>query len=258
MAHRAHEQIRQVWTPEHNVWLERQLWKEVRDVQRSLGLELPPVRIDRTHLACLAAVCYDDNTRRRIRSAELRLRHDLVARLRVFCEDAGHEQFHLGMTSADVVETVWQIRLQDSLIRLQELHGLEPWECLERYPLHGIKGPVGTQQDQVELLGSYEKAQELDRRVADRFGFKQVTNSIGQVNPRSLDLMVVSELYSRASALTESPNRPLLYVLSGFQTMVAGIAGDQWNEGDVASSIVRRVALPGAVFAFDVCLRGWF
>jgi len=33
--------------------------------------------------------------------------------------------------------------------------------------------------------------------------------------------------------------------------MGAELAGDQWNEGDVSCSVVRRVALPDAFFAFD-------
>ena len=33
--------------------------------------------------------------------------------------------------------------------------------------------------------------------------------------------------------------------------MTGELAGDQWNEGDVSCSVVRRVALPGAFFAAD-------
>jgi adenylosuccinate lyase len=33
--------------------------------------------------------------------------------------------------------------------------------------------------------------------------------------------------------------------------MVGELAGDQWNEGDVSCSVVRRVALPDAFFAAD-------
>ena len=33
-------------------------------------------------------------------------------------------------------------------------------------------------------------------------------------------------------------------VLNGYLTMVSNLAGDQWNEGDVSCSVVRRVALP--------------
>ncbi|MET0999850.1 MAG: adenylosuccinate lyase, partial [Marmoricola sp.] len=34
-------------------------------------------------------------------------------------------------------------------------------------------------------------------------------------------------------------------------SMVGELAGDQWNEGDVSCSVVRRVALPDAFFAAD-------
>ncbi len=40
-------------------------------------------------------------------------------------------------------------------------------------------------------------------------------------------------------------------VLRGFAVMTNGLAGSQWNEGDVSCSVVRRVALPGAFFAAD-------
>lgn len=33
--------------------------------------------------------------------------------------------------------------------------------------------------------------------------------------------------------------------------MASGLAGDQWNEGDVSCSVVRRVVLPDAFFALD-------
>jgi adenylosuccinate lyase len=40
-------------------------------------------------------------------------------------------------------------------------------------------------------------------------------------------------------------------VLRGHLSMVSELAGDQWNEGDVSCSVVRRVALPDAFFATD-------
>jgi adenylosuccinate lyase len=40
-------------------------------------------------------------------------------------------------------------------------------------------------------------------------------------------------------------------VLRGNLAMVGELAGDQWNEGDVSDSVVRRVALPDAFFACD-------
>jgi adenylosuccinate lyase len=43
----------------------------------------------------------------------------------------------------------------------------------------------------------------------------------------------------------------LTVVLRGYASMAGELAGDQWNEGDVSCSVVRRVALPDAFFAFD-------
>ena len=37
--------------------------------------------------------------------------------------------------------------------------------------------------------------------------------------------------------------------------MVSELAGDQWNEGDVSCSVVRRVALPDAFYAIDGLLE---
>jgi adenylosuccinate lyase len=44
-------------------------------------------------------------------------------------------------------------------------------------------------------------------------------------------------------------------ILKGYLTMAAGLAGDQWNEGDVSCSVVRRVMLPDAFFAIDGLLE---
>ena len=33
--------------------------------------------------------------------------------------------------------------------------------------------------------------------------------------------------------------------------MASGLAGDQWNEGDVSCSVVRRVVLPDSCFTID-------
>jgi len=43
----------------------------------------------------------------------------------------------------------------------------------------------------------------------------------------------------------------LAVVLRGYASMVGELAGNQWNEGDVSCSVVRRVALPDAFFAID-------
>jgi adenylosuccinate lyase len=43
----------------------------------------------------------------------------------------------------------------------------------------------------------------------------------------------------------------LSVIIRGYVSMVGELAGDQWNEGDVSCSVVRRVALPDAFFALD-------
>jgi len=40
-------------------------------------------------------------------------------------------------------------------------------------------------------------------------------------------------------------------IIRGYVSMVGELAGDQWNEGDVSCSVVRRVALADAFFALD-------
>jgi adenylosuccinate lyase len=163
---------------------------------------------------------------------------------------------------------------------------------LERYPLRGIKGPVGTQQDQLDLLGSPEQVEALERAVAAHLGFAHVMNSVGQVYPRSLDADVIGALFQVAAApssfahtlrlmagyelategfvpgqvgSTAMPHKMnarsceringLHAVLSGYVTMGSHLAGHQWNEGDVSCSVVRRVALPDAHFAIDGLLQ---
>ncbi len=48
-------------------------------------------------------------------------------------------------------------------------------DLLARYPLRGIKGPVGTAQDMLDLLdGDADRLAELEQRVADHLGFDRV------------------------------------------------------------------------------------
>ncbi|MFL6090232.1 MAG: adenylosuccinate lyase [Aeromicrobium sp.] len=160
---------------------------------------------------------------------------------------------------------------------------------LERYPLRGIKGPVGTSQDQLDLLGGdTSKLAELERRVAEHLGFSHTLTSVGQVYPRSLDyealtslvqlvagpsslattirLMAGNELVTEGfqpgqvgtSAMPHKMNtrscervNGLAVVLRGYASMVGELSGAQWNEGDVFCSVVRRVALPDAFYAAD-------
>lgn len=170
---------------------------------------------------------------------------------------------------------------------LQALYRVD--DLLARYPMRGIKGPVGTQQDMLDLFnGDGARLEQLESRVAAHLGFDAWLTNVGQVYPRSLDLDVVSALVQAAAGpadlaltirlmagqeLATEGFRPgqvgssamphkmnsrsceriggLLAILRGHLTMVASLAGDQWNEGDVSCSVVRRVALPDAFLAID-------
>ena len=161
-----------------------------------------------------------------------------------------------------------------------------------RFPMRGIKGPVGTSQDSIDLLGSSDAHAHLESEIAKELGFTNVLDSTGQIYPRSFDYDVVTTLVQIAAApsslatsirlmagaelVTEGfkagqvgssamPHKMntrscervngLAVVLRGYASMVSELAGDQWNEGDVACSVVRRVALPDAFYAIDGLLE---
>jgi len=320
----------QLWSPEHKVILERQLWVAVLRAQAELGVDVPAEAIadyervlEQVDLASIA-------------ERERLTRHDVKARIEEFNALAGHEQVHKGLTSRDLTENVEQLQVQLSLrhvhahgvavaARLAEraveyaelvmvgrshnvaaqattlgkrfasaadelliaLTRLE--ELIARYPLRGIKGPMGTAQDMLDLLdGDAAKLAALESTVAGHLGFAHVLRSVGQVYPRSLDHEVLSALVQVAagpssfahtirlmagnelvtegfqagqvgsSAMPHKMNtrscervNGLAVVLRGYASMGAELAGAQWNEGDVFCSVVRRVALPDGFFAID-------
>ncbi|QYM79048.1 adenylosuccinate lyase [Horticoccus luteus] len=175
--------------------------------------------------------------------------------------------------------------LQIAFARLDEL--------IARYPVRGLKGAVGTQLDQLTLLGGDAgKVDQLEQRVLRHLGFKASLTAVGQVYPRSLDFDAVTALHQVAAAaasfattirlmagaglLTEGfqpgqvgssamPHKVnarncericgFATILSGYVTMTGALAGHQWNEGDVSCSVVRRVALPDAFYALDGSLE---
>jgi adenylosuccinate lyase len=161
------------------------------------------------------------------------------------------------------------------------------------YPARGLKGAVGTRLDQITLFnGDAGKAAELESCILRHLGMPAAFNAVGQVYPRSLDLQVVASLCQLASgpssfartlrlmagqelasegfakgqvgssAMPHKMNsrsceriNGLHVILKGYLAMAAGLAGDQWNEGDVSCSVVRRVMLPDAFLAMDGLLE---
>ncbi|MEO0011466.1 MAG: hypothetical protein RIQ39_1055 [Actinomycetota bacterium] len=173
------------------------------------------------------------------------------------------------------------------------LYAYERLESLQnRYPMRGIKGPVGTSQDSIDLLGSSATHHKLEQSIAAELGFDRILDSTGQVYPRSLDYEVLTTLVQLAaspsslatsirlmagaelvtegfkagqvgsSAMPHKMNtrscervNGLTVILRGYASMVSELAGNQWNEGDVSCSVVRRVAIADAFYAIDGLLE---
>lgn len=163
-------------------------------------------------------------------------------------------------------------------------------ELIVRLPLRGIKGPVGTSQDAISAMG--KDFEMLEKSIAVQFGFENTWNSVGQIYPRSVDFEVVSKLLQIASAPSSMattirlmagaglasegfkagqvgssamPHKMnsrsseringMMVLLRGYNTMAADLAGDQWNEGDVSCSVVRRVVIPDSFYVLDGLLH---
>jgi len=175
--------------------------------------------------------------------------------------------------------------LHNALVNLERL--------IESYPVRGLKGAVGTQMDSLSLFdGDKSKVQQLEQKVIQHLGIPKLFENVGQVYPRSLDQQVVACLNQLASApgsfcktlrlmaghetasegfakgQTGSSAMPhkmnsrscervngFRAILAGHLTMASFLAGDQWNEGDVSCSVVRRVMLPDAFLCMDGLLE---
>jgi adenylosuccinate lyase len=163
-------------------------------------------------------------------------------------------------------------------------------ELITRLPLRGIKGPVGTSQDALDAMG--KDFAKLEKSIAEEFGFENTWASVGQIYPRSVDFEAVSKLVQIASAPSSMattirlmagsglvsegfkagqvgssamPHKMnsrsseringMMVLLRGYNTMAADLAGDQWNEGDVSCSVVRRVVFPDSFYVLDGLLH---
>ena len=163
-------------------------------------------------------------------------------------------------------------------------------ELIVRLPLRGIKGPVGTSQDALDAMG--KDFAKLEKSIAEEFGFENTWASVGQIYPRSVDFEVVSKLLQIASAPSSMattirlmagsglvsegfkagqvgssamPHKMnsrsseringMMVLLRGYNNMAADLAGDQWNEGDVSCSVVRRVVIPDSFYVLDGLLQ---
>ena len=321
--------MRQIFSPEAKIVLERKLWIAVMRAQSELG-----------HVINKDVITDYENVITKIDLAsidkrEKATRHDVKARIEEFNALAGHEAIHAGMTSRDLTENIEALQIRQGLelvhtkvvallARLVEasvkyadqpiagrshnvpaqvttlgkrfatiaeelLFAYDRLTALQdRYPMRGIKGPVGTAQDSIDLLGTSEAHHALEIAISKELGFNNVLDSAGQIYPRSFDYDVLTTLVQLAAApsnlatsirlmagaelVTEGfktgqvgssamPHKMntrscervngLAVVLRGYASMVSELSGNQWNEGDVSCSVVRRVAIADAFYAFD-------
>ena len=326
--------MKDIWSQNGRVALERDFWIAVMKAQRDLGVPIPAEAI-KDYERVKSAIDLGSIARR-----ERITLHDVKARIEEFSELAQRQFIHLGLTSRDLTENVEQLQIFSALklVRFKAAAALlalaaqaeahrdlmitgrthnvpaQPTTLgkrlamfgqelqvafariealLERYPVRGLKGAVGTQLDQLTLLGGdTAKVDQLEARVIKHLGFHASFGAVGQVYPRSLDFEVVTALHQLGAAaasfattlrlmagaglLTEGfqpgqvgssamPHKVnarncericgFATILSGYVTMTGALAGHQWNEGDVSCSVVRRIALPDAFFAIDGLLE---
>lgn len=330
----ASESIKNIWSAEGKILLERELWIAVMRAQKQLGLDIPQDAIDAYERV------KNNIDVESIKKREKITRHDVKARIEEFCDLAGFEHIHKGMTSRDLTECVEQLQVFKSLEIIQvkavaalgafksyaEKYADFPYaarthnviaqlttlgkrfamfgedllraveqlqQLIDTYPVRGIKGAIGTQLDQLTLFnGDIQKAQKLNEIILNHLGISNSFGATGQVYPRSLDYETVSRLYqigsgpssfaktlrimagqelagegfakgqTGSSAMPHKMNsrscerlNGFMVILRGLLEMGASLAGDQWNEGDVSCSVVRRVMLPDSFFAIDGLLE---
>ena len=174
---------------------------------------------------------------------------------------------------------------EELLFALNRLENL-----IDTFPIRGLKGPVGTAQDSHDVMGAnYKKLEEV---ITNSLGFTNTLDSTGQIYPRSFDYDVITTLVQLSAAPANLATNIRLMagldlvsegfkagqvgssamphkmntrsceringfaaILKGYATMVAEISGNQWNEGDVSDSVVRRVAIADAFYAIDGMLE---
>ncbi|MEW5877880.1 MAG: adenylosuccinate lyase [Acidobacteriota bacterium] len=179
--------------------------------------------------------------------------------------------------------------LYDVLLDLQHLEDEK-----DKLLLRGAKGTTGTQASFLELLGSHEKVEELDRRIAQAFGFPGTYPVTGQTSPRKVEFYLLAPLSGLAQSAyrfatdvrllsrlgeVEEPQEtgqvgssampykrnPMrcerMCALSRYLIELLGnaawTAASQWLERTLDDSANRRMVLPEAFLTADSLLLLW-
>jgi len=174
---------------------------------------------------------------------------------------------------------------------LMDVEALE--QVLGNLRCRGVKGTTGTQASFLALFdGDSEKVRQLDRRVAEKLGFRQSYPVTGQTYPRKVDTQVLSVLAgigesvhkfatdmrllqnlkeieepfgvkqvgSSAMAYKRNPMRCERACALARFLMVSPLHGSfttavQWFERTLDDSAIRRLSLPEAFLACDGILN---
>jgi len=331
----ASAEMADLFSPERQAILWRDLWIALAEAERELGVDVPAEAVDAMRAA------RDTLDLGRVAELEAGLRHDVVAHLRHFGEvaTAARGFLHLGATSAFVGDNASLIQQRDALriVRrrllgvvaalsgfarthravptlgythfqpaqpttvgkraclwiqnfLLDLHQVEA--CLLELRLRGARGTTGTEASFLELLGSGESVDALNRMLADRFDFPGVYDVVGQVYPRKVDqrtLGVLAGIGASASQLghdirllqglgelqepfgtdqvgssampyKRNPMRSermcaLARHLCTLELQAGWTASVQWLERSLDDSAARRIAIPEAYLCADAVLQ---
>jgi adenylosuccinate lyase len=324
-----------LWSAERRAALWRRLWLALAETERALGLDIPDEALAqmRAHL--------DDADLSAVRTLEATLRHDVMAHIHHFGDQApaARPYLHLGATSCYVTDNADLILLREScrllagrahgalaglrafalthadvptvaythfqpaqlttvgkraILWAQDfaLDGVALLDLVAALPFRGCKGTTGTQASFLELFeGDHGKVRELDRRVANAFGFSATIPVAGQTYTRKLDARVLdvwaglgqsgsklgndlrllqhegellepaeaAQVGSSAMPYKRNPVRAerlcaLGRYLIGLRDNAAYTAATQWLERSLDDSANRRVVLPDAALAADAVL----
>jgi adenylosuccinate lyase len=112
---------------------------------------------------------------------------------------------------------------------------------MQNYPLRGIKGPMGTSQDMLDLLGTSENVHALEEEVRKSLGFEVSLSSVGQVYPRTLDFDVLSNLVQIGAVA--STFATTLRLMAGAELAAEGFKEDQTGSSAMPHKMNERTYL---------------
>lgn len=275
-------------------YLEDQCRHDVMAHVRLLG-EICPAASDILHLGATSCDITDNTDLILIRESMTLVRHRLVGvidvlahlaqkHIRTPCVAYTHYQ-PAQLTTVGKRICIW---INDLLGDLRELE-----LRIDGLALRGFKGASGTQASYLQLFeGSRLKVLEMERRVADKLGFKRSYTITGQTYPRKIDSFVTMTISGIAQSAHKfgtdirllqhdhEMQEPFLVTQVGSSAMPfkrnpvacerlcslsrylvnecnssAQTAMNQWLERTLDDSAIRRIALPNIFLTADAILN---